>query len=85
MQMPITRKRISLPAVAAYLGAFLFALHLPTYLIPTIRDATPASAPLVLLPLWLFMAKRRLNRQTLLESVPTLPTESSGQAVLQLR
>ncbi len=35
------------PTAAAYAAAFLFAIHLVTYLIAPIRDATPTSSPIV--------------------------------------
>jgi hypothetical protein len=46
MRDPV-RTASALPATAAYSAALLFALHLATYFVPSIRDATLSSAALV--------------------------------------
>lgn len=56
----LSANRSSSAATAAYLASALFAIHLITYLIPVLRDATGLTAPFIAEPLTILAVAEHL-------------------------
>ncbi|GER89097.1 hypothetical protein KDW_32590 [Dictyobacter vulcani] len=62
--------RVTSATTAAYLASVLFAIHLVTYLIPVLRDATGLTAPLIAEPLTILAVAEHL---CIFLIIPALP------------